>query len=195
MNLHNNDKLRFTEYWIASKEHKKFRRLYFTTNKIFVIKAPTDRIKMYLAVGIVVLFLLLSAFINQNVIVSGFLFGFLLGSICGSIIIGLIGIVIITILVWSFDNKLKNLSPSESLNLNKNNYSINYSDISNIELNPLPRTFFRKEGELLIETTYGTHKLIISDVYFEEIEDKIKEIRDYIPEETNNRKKLKLKSP
>ena len=118
--------LGFTDYWIAATELKKYRRLYFTSEKVYVIKAPSDRIKMYLAVGIVVLFLLLSAFINQTVIISGFLWGLILTAVCGSISGMFIVIVIITIKLLSIDNKLKKLSPSEILNLNKDNYFINY---------------------------------------------------------------------
>ncbi len=187
MNSENIKNFGFTDYWIAATELKKFRRLYFTTDKIYVIKAPSDRIKMYLAVGIVVLFLLLSAFINQGIIVSGLIFELCMVGICSSISGMFIVIVIITIKLLSIDNKLKKLSPSEILNLNKDNYFINYSDISNIEFKPLPKTFLKKEGELLIVTAYGTHKLIIPDEYFEEIKDKIKKIESQMPEKNMER--------
>jgi hypothetical protein len=177
MNSQESKSLGFKGSFIPAKELKKFRRLYFTFDKIFVIKAINERIKIYLTVSIVALFLFLSSFFIQTVIISGFLWGVILTSLCGSISAIFIAIVIITIRLWSQDKKLKSLSPSEILNLDKDNYFINYSDISNIEFNRLPKTFFKNEGELLIVTASGTHKYIISDEYFELIKDEIEKIK------------------
>jgi hypothetical protein len=191
----NNKNMGLSDYWIPAKEHKRFRRLYFTFDKIFVIRAPNDGMKMYLTVGIVVLFLLLSAYFNQSVIVSGVLYGIILGSICGTILIGFISIVIITIIMWSFDKKLKDLSSLDILKLNRDNYFINFSDISNIELNPLPKTFFKNEGELLIVAANGTYMLNIPSDYFGEIKNKIMKINEDIVKELKDHKKLKIKNP
>jgi hypothetical protein len=182
MNLKNIKNMDFTDYYIAAKELKKFRRVYFTSDQIYVMKAPNDRIKIYFTVGIVALFLFLSAFFNQSVIISGLLWGVILTALCGSISGIFIIILFITIRLWSFDNKLKNSNPSEILNLDKDNYTINYNDIKNIEFNPLPKSFFKKEGELLIGTTHNLYKLTISDEHFEEIKDKIKKIESQMPE-------------
>jgi hypothetical protein len=172
--------------WIPATERRVFRRLYFTTERLYVIKAPNDRIKFYLAVEIVVMFLLLSAFFNQSVRISGIMFGVILSFLCGTIIGGLFLVVLITIMVWSMDNKIKNLSPKEILKLKRENYFINYADISKIEFNILPKDFFRKNGELIVVTTKGTHRFIVQDLNFEEVKGKIKKIKGYMNQTQEN---------
>jgi hypothetical protein len=179
--------------WIPAKELRIFRRLYFSRDRLYVIKAPNDRVKFYLTVEIVVLFLVLGALINDNVRLSGFVFGAFIGVICGNIIVGLVFIVLITILVWSLDNKVKNRPPQEILALDGSNYPIDYSDISKIEFNILPKEFLRKNGEITIVTSQGTHILIIQDLYFHDIQRKVQKIKERMQIHSKNRKKLTLK--
>jgi hypothetical protein len=176
--------LGFTEPFIPAKELKKFRRLYFTSDEIYVIKAINERIKIYLTVFIVALFLFLSSFFVQSVIVKGFLWGVLLISLCGSISTIFVAIVLVTIRLWSQENKLKNLSSSEILKMDKDNFFIDYSDISNIEFNRLPKTIFKNEGELIIVSSHGTYKYIISIEYFEALKNEIEAIKS--PKRDNN---------
>ena len=195
MNLENIESLGYTGYWIPAVEHKKFRRIYFTLDSIYVIKTLNDRLRLYLTVSIVAIFLFLSGFFSQSVIISGFLWGLVLSILCGGIVGTFVVIVIITLQLWSIENKLNNLSPHEILNLDKDNYLIKYADISNIETKPLPRSLFKNEGELLIVAASGTYKLFVSQDYFQEIEEKSRKIKEYIPKRPKARKKLKLKDP
>ena len=174
-------------HWIKANDLKFLRRLYFTDDRLIVIRAIHSMYVVMIPVLIIILIALNFVNFTEFDFLTGLLFIGLFGGLGG-----LLGGVIQKISKMTFENKLKGLSPDEMLKIDKKNYVLDYSDISNIWVKYDPITLGKRNAELHIESLNKKYRFIIFAKFAKETVEKVEEINRPA---AKKRKNLKLKTP
>jgi hypothetical protein len=173
--------------WIEANDLKLLRRLYFMDNRLIVIRALHSVYIVMIPVIIIIMIALNFVTISEFDFLTGLLFIGIFGGLGG-----LLGGVIQKISKMTYENKLKGISPDEMLKIDKKNYVLNYSEISNIWVKFDPNTLGKRNAELLIDTIDKKYKFIIFAKFVRETVEKVEQLNRPA---TKKRTKLKLKSP
>jgi hypothetical protein len=181
--------------WILVSEHKKPRRLCFSSDRLYIVNALNKNIQYYVILEVIIIGALAGFFIFRRLAQEDYTYGLFQAFIFGAILGGLTSLVSQLVSLKLTKNKLNQITPFVALSLDKKNYTVNYPDVSAIELKTNNRSFPLGKNHLYIVSAYGTYKYGISKKYVPEVKRIIEKIEIPKPKVSKQRKKLKLKTP
>jgi hypothetical protein len=162
---------------------------------MYVVNAFNRNIKFFIIVEVLLICSLTGYLVFPIFFKYGFVGGFMISFILGGILGALISIISQGVSLKIIKNKLNNMTPFVALSLDKDNYSINYTDLSIIDIKNNKKSFPFGKNELYLISAYGTYKYGISKKYVPEVKRIIEKIEIPKPKVSKQRKKLKLKTP
>jgi hypothetical protein len=160
--------------WAEVLNIPSFRRVYFFKDKLVVVKTPQNF--LYIFIPSITLITFVLRFVEQWGL--GFPIEMFIAGTCGAVGAG-IGYGINIYKGRSFDKRINVLSPEQMVKLNKKNFMINHSDITNIRLKYNPETIEYRNAQLHIESTDKNYDLIIVAKYVKDIVINVEQINRY----------------